>query len=71
MFGIPLVVWQWVVIPILKYFGMQAIASLLSSKLIQKTIRTLEQLKTYHDNSDFPDPYPGQTNQSNFGVSQR
>lgn len=68
MFGIPIWIIQ-LAIAVLKATGAINAASALSLKLIVKVDRTLSNLKIYHQNSDFPDPYPGQISQSNIQVS--
>lgn len=66
MFGIP--IWAIeIIISILKASGLLGWAGALSVKLIVVLDSKVKKLKTYHDNSDFPQAYPNKASVNNLG----
>lgn len=71
MFGLLTIIppWGWqLIIAILKATGLTDWAGALSIKLVVALANKLENVQTYHENSDFPDPYPASTTMHNFVV---
>jgi hypothetical protein len=69
MLGLPIIFWQ-VLIAVLRMVGMTTWAQNLSLKLIVWLEAKAKAAKSYHENADFAEPYPGQTNISNIEVKQ-
>lgn len=65
LFGLPIWAWQFGV-ALLRVAGLTSWASALSARLALALIQAVKSVKTYHDNNDFPHPFPGLTNESNI-----
>lgn len=65
MFGLPIWAIQ-LIIAFLKAIGAVSWASALSIKLALSIAQAFKNVKTYHENADFPHPFPGETNIHNF-----
>lgn len=71
MFGLPigfgLPIWAvQLIIVFLRAIGAINLASALSIRLALAIKQAWDNTKTYHENSDFPHPFPGLTNESNI-----
>lgn len=63
LFGLPIWAWRLGVV-LLRAFGLTSWASALSARVGLALIGALKNVKTYHENNDFPHPFPGLTNES-------
>lgn len=69
MFGLPIWAIQ-LIIAVLRQLGLINWASALSLKLGLKLLKTLENVKTYHENNDFPQPFPATLTPNNLAPQQ-
>lgn len=67
MFGLPIWTWQLAVL-VLKGLGLDKWAGAVSIKLALRILKAFENVKTFHQNSDFPQPPPALNMQRNFNV---